>query len=131
MAARRSADARHSGHADCSMSSSAKADDPVVTGFSMSHSRHGVLDAPPPRGMTARMRARRARLVDGRVHQIARQRAGVLALAGGLRHEHGKQVLDGIDPEERSAHAAPEKLADRAQKRRYAGLRAHRKAEAE
>src|SRR5205814_10163363 len=116
--------------ADNDMALYANADGPMYPLYSMSNSRHGVLKHPPPGAMTARSRARGARLVDGRVHQIAHQRAGVLALAGGLRHEHGKQVLDGIDPEERSAHAAPEKLADRAQKRRYAGLRAHRQAEA-
>src|SRR5436190_415490 len=64
-----------------------------------------------------------------RVHQTSHQRAQIFALARTLRHEHGKQLLPGIDPEEGSADPAPEILADRAREWRHALMGAHRKAE--
>src|SRR5260370_21971123 len=64
-----------------------------------------------------------------RVPQTARQRAEIFALAGALRHEYGKQLFPGGDPEERSRPAAPEELADRAREWRHALTGAHRTAE--
>src|ERR1700722_3833900 len=64
-----------------------------------------------------------------RVDQIAHQGAGIFALAGALRHEHREQFLLGIDPEEGSAHPAPEELPDRAWEWRDALLGSHRKAQ--
>src|SRR5205807_9250327 len=71
------------------------------------------------------------RSLHRRIHQVAHQRAGVLALAGALHHEDRKEVFLRVDPEERAGHAAPEELAGRAWEWRDAGLGAHRKAEAE
>src|ERR1700733_13099743 len=65
------------------------------------------------------------------VRQTAHQRAELLALAGPLRHEDGKQLFLRIDPEEGSSHPAPEELADRARERRHPLLGSHRKAETE
>src|SRR5579872_3808333 len=66
-----------------------------------------------------------------RVHEVAHQRARVLALARALHHEHRKQVFRRVDPEEGAGHAAPEILADRAGEGSHALMRANRKAEPE
>src|ERR1700754_1325789 len=106
------------------LSSPANAGDPVNTAVSMLNGRLSVLDAPHARGMTGSS-------LDRCVHQIAHHRAGVDALVRALRHEHGKQVLLRVDPEEGAGHAAPEELADRAEEGGDAGLSADAKAETE
>src|SRR5229473_5561417 len=60
-----------------------------------------------------------------RINQAAQQRAEIFALAGALRHEHGKQLFFRIDPEEGSGHPAPEELTDRARERRHALIGPH------
>src|SRR5258705_11007872 len=75
-------------------------------------------------GMTSKLSLHR------RVHQAAQLRAEIFALAGPLRHEHGKQLFLRIDPEEGPAHPAPEELTDRARERRHAFHRSHREAKA-
>src|ERR1700733_6506784 len=66
-----------------------------------------------------------------RVHEVAQQRAEIFALTGALRHQHRKQLLLRIDPEERSGHSAPEELAERTRERCDALLGAYGEAEAE
>ena len=70
-------------------------------------------------------------LIHRRVNQIPQQVADVFALAGSLHHEHGEQVLGGIDEEERAGHAAPEELPSRAEERSHAGVGPDGKSQAE
>src|SRR4029077_19471172 len=62
---------------------------------------------------------------------IAGQHAEIFAVLRRLNHEHGEQGVARRHPERCAHHAAPEELDDAARRRRFAGIGAHRKAEAE
>src|SRR5579863_3455519 len=73
----------------------------------------------------------RPRSGDRGADQVAEQFAKVGAVFRALDHDDREQRIARADPERGAHHAAPEELADAARGRRFAGIVAHRKAEAE
>src|SRR3984957_1083868 len=68
---------------------------------------------------------------DRGADQIAEQHAEIFAVFRRLNHQDREQGVARRHPERGAHHAAPEELADAARRRRFAGIRAHREAEAE
>src|ERR1700722_14098705 len=68
---------------------------------------------------------------DRGADEIPEQHAEIFAVFRRLNHQNREQGVARRHPERGAHHAAPEELADAARRRRFAGIRAHREAEAE
>ncbi len=79
----------------------------------------------------ASARAAKSLVVEGRIDQVSKQRAVVVALARCLDEQQREQLFCGIHPEGRAGKAAPEVLPDGTRHMRDAGLQPNGETKAE